>query len=160
MTRKELPKRVDLEKLTQDDFRLRGEFRVRPEIYHGWKLTPEFRQEGTDAYVPLDQLIPEDKFNTCYELVVQTPDRSEVVGSGYLHRSLRGDVSFGVRSGIIRSGMEEEQKKEYLNSSPVWFPLLNEEHNPIVKSPADFIFVKASPWHSQRDAQRQRVLYD
>lgn len=149
-----LAKQVDLEKLTQDDFRLRGNFRVRDENYHGWKMIPEFRQEGTDAYMPLDQLFPEDRFHECYELIVQTPGCSQVAGSGYLHQSQRGDVSFGVRSGFVG------QERLYSNSSPVWFGLLDDNYKPIVTETVDLIFVKISPWANETDVQRQRVLCD
>lgn len=149
-----LAQRVNLEKLTKNDFRLGGEFRVVDESYHGWSMRPEFRQEGKDNYVPLDQLFLEDRFHQCYELIVQTPDSAQVVGSGYLYRAKRGDVSLGVRSGV--QGLE----KVYFNSSPVWFSLLDDAHKPIVGGAVDLIFVKVSPWHSERDSQRQRVLCD
>lgn len=148
-----LTKRVDLNKLTETDFVLSGQFRVVDENYHGWRLGPEFRQKGNDAYVNFDQLFPDNRFHECYELIVQTPDCSEVVGSGYLHKSRREDVSFGVRSGI-------EEGRLHINSFPVWFNLLNDADEPIVDGPADFVFVKVSPWHSERDNQRQRVLCD
>ncbi|MDP3733631.1 MAG: hypothetical protein Q8R37_00210, partial [Nanoarchaeota archaeon] len=116
-------------------------------------MVPEFRQEGADTYVPIDQLFPQDKFHNCYELIVQTPDNSEVVGRGYLHSSQRKDVSFGILSRIIG------QENVYHNSSPVWFDLLNDNNQPIVEGSIDLIFVKVSPWYNERDAQRQRVLY-
>ena len=149
-----LTQRVDLEKLAQDDFRLSGEFRVVDESYHRWTMRLEFKQEGTNEYVPLDQLFSQDRFHQCYELIVQTPDSARVVDSGYLHQTREGDVSLGVRSGV------QGQEQVYSNSQPVWFDLLDEPHKPIVEGPVDLLFVKVSPWHNKRDAQRQRVLYD
>lgn len=151
---KELPKQVDLDKLTEADFVLRGQFRVVDESYQRWKFRLEFRRKGTDIYVAFDLLFPDSRFHECYELIVQIPGRSVVIGSGYLHKSSNGDVSFGVRSEI------EGQKGLYINSSPVWFNLLNEDHKLIVDGPADFIFVKVSPEHKERDNQRQRVLHE
>ena len=107
-----LPQRVDLEKLTQEDLLFRGEFRATDENYHRWKKKPEFQEQGTETYVSFDQLFLESKFNECYELIVQTPQRCEVVGTGYLHKSREGDVNFGVRSTITG-------KHSYSNSSPV-----------------------------------------
>ena len=149
-----LAKKVDLEQLTRNDFRLSGDFRIVDESYHEWKMKPEFRAQGTENYVPLDQLIPQDRFHQCYELIVQTPDSAQVVGSGYLHKNQRGDVSFGVRSGV------QGQEQLYFNSSPVWFCLLDDANKPIVERVVDLLLVKVSPWHHERDAQRQRVLYD
>ncbi len=154
MIRENLAKRVNLEKLTKDDFRLRGEFRVLDGSYQGWRIIPEFRPEGTDAYVPIDQLFPQDRFHQCYELIVQTPDSAQVVGCGYLHQTQRGDTSFGTRSGI------QGQEQVYINSSPIWFDLLDDARKPIVEGPVDLLLIKVSPWHTKRDAQRKRVLYD
>jgi len=154
MIRGTLAQRVDLERLTQNDFRLSGKFRVVDESYHGWRMRPEFKKEGTDNYVPLDELFPQKILHQCYELIVQTPDSVQVVGSGYLHQTQRGDVSFGVRSEI------QGQEQTYFNSSPVWFNLLDDAHKPTIEGPTDLLFVKVSPWHNERDAQRQRVLYD
>ena len=136
----ELKRRVDLEKLTQDDFRLKGEFRVKDGSYHGWRVIPEFKPEGGDTYVFFDQLFSEDRSHQCYELIIQTPDRSIVVASGYLHKSPRGDVCFGVRSGIKIQG----QAQGYINSSPVWFNLLDDKHRLIIEEVADWIFVRVS----------------
>ncbi|MBI2673438.1 hypothetical protein HYX19_04200 [Candidatus Woesearchaeota archaeon] len=155
MTREKLTRRVDLEKLTKEDFMLRGEFRIEDERYNGWGKRPEFKPRGKLLYVLFDQLFPESVFHECYELIVQTEKSQEVIASGYLHRSKQGDVSFGVLSGILG------QNRSYHTSFPVWFKLLDPDkaYKPIISGTADLIFVKVSPWQSERDAQRQRVLY-
>ena len=152
----ELSRRVDLSNLTETDFVLRGDFKIVEEPNKSWKLTPYLRPEGSEEYTTLDQLFSKNYFGECYELIVQTPDKAQVVGSGYLHQSRQGDVSFGVRD--ILPG----ERVMYTNSSPVWFDLMdrNNSYQPIVQGLVDLIFVKVSPRHDERDAQRQRVLGD
>ncbi|GEM_PF-4107957 len=161
MLQGQLDRRVDLEKLTQDDFRLRGEFRTRDESlrYEAqplWRLIPGFREEGAADYVPFAQLIPQDRLHECYELIVQTPDRTEIVRSGYLHPDQTWGVSFGIRD----VSFDGQQTVHYTNSAPVWLGLVDDAYNPKVNGPVDLIFVKVSPWHQERDAQRERVLHD
>lgn len=165
MIPKTLEQRVDLAKLTPDDFVLRGELRFVEASYHHCSLKPEFKLTGSDVYVPFDDLFSKGQFDKCYELIVQTPERSEVVGSGYLHRieggERSGDVCFGIRNMV-------GTQRFYDSSFPVWFdlfkkgdiPTVGKIPQPIVEGPADFIFVQVSPWHQERDAQRQRVLCD
>ncbi|MCK4926829.1 MAG: hypothetical protein KAS11_00040 [Candidatus Aenigmarchaeota archaeon] len=152
MIYKELSNRVDLKKLTEDDFILSGEFRLIDEIYKGWDKRPEFRQEGTDTYRVFDNLFNDAKFDECYELIIQTTDISAVVSSGYLYQSQEGDINFGTRSGY------KGEQNIYYNSTPVWFSLLTDDHKPIVEGPVDLIFVNVSPYHNKRETERQRVL--
>ena len=152
-----LDRRVDLEKLTQDDFKISGELRVTDEPYQGYRLKPEFKLTETDTYVPLDQLFPESKFHECYQLILQTPDHTEFLGSGYLHRPEARPVSFCTRDTLREQILE---KRVYDNASPIYFRLLDDETNKsIVQGPVDLIFVKTSPWHNERDQSRERVLY-
>ena len=151
MIYKELSDRVDLKKLTENDFILSGEFRIIDETYNGWDKKPELKQKETDIYIPFNDLFNDAKFDECYELIIQTPDFSAVVGSGFLHRS-RGDISFGVQRGI------HGEEKVYDDSTPVWFSLLTDDYKPIVEGPVDLIFVKVSPYHNKRDTERKRVL--
>ena len=110
-----LDRRVDLEKLTQDDFKISGELRVTDEPYQGYRLKPEFKLTETDTYVPLDQLFPESKFHECYQLILQTPDHTEFLGSGYLHRPEARPVSFGTRDTLREQILE---KRVYLKLHP------------------------------------------
>lgn len=148
---KKLLNPVDLEKLTDEDFILSGEFRLINETYNGWGKKPEFRQEGTNTYGSFDDLFTKAKFDQCYELIVQTPECLAVVGSGFLHQSQRGDVSFGNLGGF-------EGERVYYNLSPVWFNLLTEEYKPIVEGQVDLIFLKASPYNYIRDFERARFI--
>lgn len=178
MIHRKLAKRLDLEKLTQNDFSLRGEFRVKNGCYHGWKITPDFKEEEADAYVPIDQLFPHDRFHKFYELIVQTPDSSEVVGAGHLHLSPRGDVSFGIpieeimmqepawsylSAAVVQVFGGVVQERVYHSSSPIWFYLIRKldgAWKPMVEGMVDLIFVGVSSRYREGDAQRQRVLYD
>lgn len=153
MACEKLKKQVDLEKLTKDDFVLGGRLRVVNKDYQRWRLRPEFRAEGKHAYAAFDSLFREDRFYKAYELIVQTPDSSEVVAWGYLHRSQRGDVSFGFGTGV------EGQKRVYINTWPVWCYLLNDDDKPIVRGHVDLIFVNVSSRYD-RDKERRRVLCD
>jgi len=152
MILKELPNRVDLKRLTEDDFILSGEFRLIDETYNGWDKRPEFKQEGTDTYESFDNLFNKAKFDECYELIVQTPDFSAVVGSGYLLKSQDGNINFGNHSGY------KDEEKTYFNLTPVWFKLLTDKYEPIVEGPIDLIFVKTSPYDNEKDTERQRIL--
>ncbi len=153
MIRGKLEKPVDVAKLSKRDFTLRGEFSVVDENYHGWRIKPGFREEGTAAHVPLDQVFSKERFHSCYELIVQTPEYSKVAGSGYLHLSQKGDASLGVRSGVVG------QERIYVNETPIWFYLLTNGDR-FVEGLVDLIFVNVSPWHAERDMQRKRVLCD
>ncbi len=152
-----LAQRVDLEKLTEDDFKLSGEFRIVPETagVRKWNIRPEFKPEGEKDYVYFDKLFPEGIFHQCYELIAQTPDSVQIVGAGYLHPSRAGDVCFGIHNGI-------RGEQSYHNSFPVWFYLLDDAtlRESRVQGVVDLIFVKSSPWDCKRDAERQRVLQD
>lgn len=136
-----LERRVDLSKLTVEDFVLSSPLKDGSNLFK------------RDGYVNLAQFVPEDKFHECYELIVQTPNSSYVAGAGYLHRSIVG-LALGVLWSVY-SG-----QRVYVNASPIWDALLSDQRHreSIATGPVDLIFVKVSPWDYERDAQRERVL--
>ena len=153
----ELEKRVDLMRLTERDFRLSGELRMVDGPYAEWDLKPEFKvretdARGTDAYVPLDDLFPERLLHLRYELIVQTPSSSHVLDRGYLHRRPRGSIFLGQR---------DPQLGGYVNSSPVFFALMDHDTGrPLFDEPIDIFLIQVPSGHYDKDAERQRVLYD
>ena len=151
MTHHDLPRRVDLSKLTGNDFLLQGEFRVLDEGYNGWNGKPEFRKRGMNEYVHFDSLFPLDKLESCYEMIVQTPESSRVIQGGYLHLDKGNNICLGIRETIC--GV-----KRYSGSLPVWFSLTSLNNKPIVEGEFDLILLKTSPWDNEKDSLREKVL--
>ena len=90
-------KKIDVEKLEEGDFYLQGKAQVvsKRSIKHAWDGL-DFKVDGSDDYVPFNELVDSDRLNVQYTLYLQTQGKLKKVDRGYLDLDHRGEVSIGL----------------------------------------------------------------